>query len=136
MTDNCVFLDASFWISYRDPRENNSKRARRALEKEFQQRSIFVTTLPVICEIQAYFARHPTLRFMILDDLWQNPVLRIEEVTIDDQDQAIDLLRSHRDKAYSLCDSISFVVMRRLGVRRVASYDEQFRQFGEFEIVN
>lgn len=136
MTDNCVFLDASFWISYRDPRESNSIRARRALEKEFQQRSNFVTTLPVICEIQAYFVRHQTLRFMILNDLWQNPLLRIEEVTIDDQDQAIDFLRSRRDKAYSLCDAISFVVMRRLGIRKAASFDEHFRQFGEFEIVN
>ncbi len=136
MTENYVFLDASFWISYRDPRESNSQRARRALENEFQQRSNFVTTLPVICEIQAYFARHPTLRSMILNDLWHNPVLRIEEVTIDDQDQAIELLRSRRDKAYSLCDAISFIVIRRLGVRRAASFDEHFRQFGEFEIVD
>lgn len=73
---------------------------------------------------------------MILNDLWHNPVLRIEEVTIDDQDQAIELLRSRRDKAYSLCDAISFIVIRRLGVRRAASFDEHFRQFGEFEIVD
>ena len=48
---------------------------------------------------------------------------------------AIGLLRQHVDKSYPFCDAISFVVMQRLGTKRVAAYDDHFRQFGEFEQV-
>jgi predicted nucleic acid-binding protein len=31
---------------------------------------------------------------------------------------------------------LSFVVMRRLEIKQVATFDEHFRQFGEFEVLS
>ncbi|MDB6057270.1 MAG: hypothetical protein JWO95_1114, partial [Verrucomicrobiales bacterium] len=39
------------------------------------------------------------------------------------------------DKDYSLCDALSFVIIRRIGLRQAASFDKHFRQFGEFEVL-
>ncbi len=133
--DGRVFLDASFWIAYREPREPLSPRALEILRRLFDARTRFVTTFPVLCEIQAYFSRHAARRQTVLRDLWENPVVDFEDITYRDQESAVALLRSHGDKSFSLCDATSFVVMRRLGLRRAVSFDRHFQQIGGFEVI-
>jgi predicted nucleic acid-binding protein len=48
----------------------------------------------------------------------------------------VKLLRENQDKTYSFCDAVSFVVIKRLHLRRAASYDDHFRQFGGFEVLS
>ena len=130
-----VFLDASFWIAYRDSREPYHSRAKEALSRLFAQRVRFVTTVPVFCEIHAYFSRHGGRRKTILADFWKNPIVEFENTTYIDQEAAVNLLKRHEDKSFSFCDALSFVVMQRLKVCRVATFDEHFRQVGEFVII-
>ena len=130
-----VFLDASFWIAYRDERQNLHEQAKRILSAVFRRRIKFVTTLPVLCEIHAHFCRNAKKKRLIIQDFDNNPLVQIEAITNADQLQAFELLRSQTDKTYSLCDAISFVVIRRLGLNQVLSFDKHFRQFGEFEII-
>ena len=131
-----VFLDASFWIACRDERQNLHEQAKRILSAVFRRRIKFVTTLPVLCEIHAHFCRNMKKKRLIIQDFDNNPLVQIEAITNADQQQAFELLRSQTDKTYSLCDAISFVVIRRLGVSQVLSFDKHFRQFGEFEIIS
>lgn len=132
---NPVFLDASFWIDFRDEEALPHALARKTIGDLFRQRARFVTTLPVICEIHAYFTRSPVTREMVLRELCENPIVTVEDVSAQDQTEALSILRKHRDKDYSLCDALSFVVMRRLSLTRVLSFDDHFRQFGEFEVI-
>ncbi|MGH7975720.1 MAG: type II toxin-antitoxin system VapC family toxin [Limisphaerales bacterium] len=133
---NRVFIDSSFWITCREESEARHPEARRILTDLFSQRAHFVVTLPVICEVHANFSRNPRKRALILKDLCHNPLVTTEEVSHQDQKTALELLTTHRDKNYSLCDAISFVVMRRLKINRAAAFDVHFRQFGEFEIIS
>ena len=94
-----------------------------------------MTTLPVICEIHAAFSRNRRRRALVLEDLWNNPVVKIEGISHQDEASAIEILSANSDKTYSLCDALSFAVMRRLNIRRAVSFDKHFRQFGEFEII-
>jgi uncharacterized protein len=130
-----IFLDASFWINCRDERESSHSLARRIVADLFSKKAQFVTTLPIVCEVHAYFARNTSVRETILKELCENPVVTVEEISHQDQKEAFKLLRRHRDKNYSLCDAISFVVMQRLGLTRVLAFDDHFRQFGEFEMI-
>jgi predicted nucleic acid-binding protein len=130
-----VLLDASFCIALRDPREPMHSQTRQAAESLLRRRTRFVFTSFILAETHAYFSRSPAMRSQILDDAQQNPALHWEPVSHSDETAAVALLRQHRDKQYSLCDAISFVVMRRLGISRAASYDGHFRQFGGIEIV-
>jgi predicted nucleic acid-binding protein len=133
---NRVFIDSSFWITYREETEARWPEAQRILAELFRHRIHFVTTLPVICEIHASFSRNPRKRALVLKDLCHNPLVMIEDVSHQDQKAALELLSMHQDKTYPLCDAISFVIMRRLKIARVAAFDVHFRQFGEFEIVS
>lgn len=132
---NSVFLDASFWINFRDEETLPHPLARQIVVNLFRQKVPMVTTLPIICEIHAYFTRSPGARETVLKDLCENPILAVEDVSLQDQKEALNILRKHRDKDYSLCDALSFVIMRRLRVKRVLSFDTHFRQFGEFEVI-
>ncbi|MDQ3748388.1 MAG: PIN domain-containing protein [Acidobacteriota bacterium] len=44
--------------------------------------------------------------------------------------QAVALLRERADKTYSLCDAVSFVVMRRRGISESLTTDKHFEQEG------
>jgi predicted nucleic acid-binding protein len=132
---NHIFLDASFWIAYRNERQNCHREAKRILAETFRHRIKFVTTLPVLCEIHAHFSRTPKKK-VILQDFESNSLVHIEEVTHADQQLAFKLLRRQTDKSYSLCDAVSFVVMQRLGLKQALAFDDHFRQFGEFEIIS
>ena len=130
-----VFLDASCWIALRDRREPWHGRARAVVKSLLSQRKQFVFTSLVLAETHAHFSRSPRTRCQVLDDAQGNPALHWEAVSSPDEAEAIRLLRQYEDKSYSFCDAISFVVMRRLRVRKVATFDDHFRQFGEFEVV-
>jgi predicted nucleic acid-binding protein len=135
MHSHRVFLDSSFWIAFRDVRQTHHARARDCVAALFRQRTQFLSTPFVFAETHATFARSQGVRERIIGDFWENPLLHFAEVTDADHRAAIRLLRQHEDKSFPFCDAISFVVMRRLGVRRVAAFDEHFRQIGGFEMV-
>lgn len=44
--------------------------------------------------------------------------------------EAIELMSSHADKAWSLTDCASFVIMRSLGIRDAFAFDQDFAQAG------
>lgn len=130
-----VLLDASFWIALRDPREPWHSRARQATVELLKNRTLFVFTTLILAETHAHFSRSRAISAQVLDDAERNPTLHWEPITRADESEAVRLLREHRDKSYSLCDAISFTLMRRLELNRAATLDEHFRQFGEFEII-
>ena len=55
-------------------------------------------------------------------------------VTPDDERSAWALFLAREDKDYSFTDCTSFVLMRRLNIRRVAATDDDFRREG-FDVV-
>jgi len=135
MHRNRVFLDSSFWIAFRDARQSHHAQARAVVSALFRERAAFVSTPFVFAETHATFARSRAIREMIIADFWENPLMDLAEVTEADHREALELLRRHGDKSYPFCDAISFVVIRRLELRRVAAFDDHFRQFGEFELL-
>jgi len=136
VNERLVFLDASFWISLRDEKDAAHEQAKALTKGLLADRKTFLTTHLVFAETHAYFARTRLRSLQVLNDLEGNPVITSEFVLPADQTDAIRILRQHADKSYSFCDAVSFVVMRRLSIRRVATFDEHFRQFGEFEIIS
>lgn len=131
-----VFIDSSFWIAYRNEKQTHYSRARELLVELFQQRAQFLATPFVFAEVHATFARSGKIREQIIRDFWENRLLHLAEISHQDHHEAIKLLRQHEDKTYPFCDAVSFVLMRRLKVRRVAAFDDHFRQFGEFDVLS
>lgn len=74
------------------------------------------------------FPRSSVLTFIV--DLLDN--LDIETVWVDEQlhRDAVDLLTMRHDKTYSLCDSVSFVLMHQRGITEALTTDRHFEQEG------
>ncbi|MEH2372632.1 type II toxin-antitoxin system VapC family toxin [Nostoc sp.] len=74
------------------------------------------------------FPRSVALKFII--DLLDNP--DIETVWINEllHREAVKLLMVRQDKTYSLCDAVSFVLMRQRGVTEALTTDRHFEQEG------
>ena len=74
------------------------------------------------------FPRTEALTFVV--DLVDNP--DIETVWVDEQlhRKAMQLLVDRKDKTYSLCDAVSFVLMRHYGITDALTTDRHFEQEG------
>ncbi len=74
------------------------------------------------------FPRQQVLAFVV--DLVDNP--NIETMWVDEQlhRKAMELLVEREDKTYSLCDAVSFVLMRQRGVTDALTTDRHFEQEG------
>ncbi len=74
------------------------------------------------------FPRQFTLTFIA--DLLGNP--EIEVVWVDEtlDNEALNLLLERQDKNYSLCDAVSFVLMRQRDITKALTTDRHFEQEG------
>lgn len=99
----------------------------------YKQASIRLTHNYIIAEYVALtharrFPRSSVLSFVV--DLWANP--DIETIWVDEalHRTAVELLLARQDKGYSLCDAVSFIVMRQRGITKALSTDRHFEQEG------
>lgn len=100
---------------------------------EYKKATIRLTHSYIISEYVALanarrFPRSFVLAFIV--DLLDN--LDIETVWVDEQlhRDAVELLTMRQDKTYSLCDSVSFVLMLQRGITEALTTDRHFEQEG------
>jgi uncharacterized protein len=74
------------------------------------------------------FSRSAVLSYML--ELLSNQ--KVEVVWVDEflHQEAVNLLISRPDKTYSLCDAVSFVLMRKRGIIEALTTDRHFEQEG------
>ncbi|MGZ8899437.1 MAG: type II toxin-antitoxin system VapC family toxin [Limisphaerales bacterium] len=130
-----VFIDSAFWIALRlrkDPQNNQAQKIARWLGVN---RCTLIVTPFIFAESHAYFCRSE-IRHQVVSDFWANPAVVFEQPSYKDQEQALNILKEHGDKTYSFADAISFVVMMRLGLQEVVTFDRHFHQFGGFTVID
>ena len=66
----------------------------------------------------------------VVTDLLDNPDVRTVWVDEALHREAVALLLARPDKTYSLCDAVSFVLMRRYGITDAPTTDHHFEQEG------
>ena len=73
-------------------------------------------------------SRKRTLQFT--NDLRDSPLTDVVFVNEESHEQAVDLLEHRLDKDWSLCDAVSFLVMRDWRMRDALTTDHHFEQAG------
>lgn len=131
-----IFVDSGYWIGLRDKEDDYHTKARRITHWLIDEKAELLVTPFIFAEVQAFFSRMPNIRQQIIGDFWNNPIVRIEQPTLADQEGAVQVLKKQRDKAFSFTDALSFVVMLRLGITTAVSFDQHYRQFGQFEVID
>ena len=131
-----VFADSAYWIALRNRNDPFHSRARKIAASLIQNRCAIVVTPFVFAESYAFFCRVREIRELVIRDFWKNPLVTIEQATFQDQGAAVEILSEHDDKSYSFADAVSFVIMNRLRLQEVATFDNHFRQFGHFSVLD
>ena len=74
------------------------------------------------------FPRLKSLNFV--SDLMENPYIEVVWINEPLHQEAMNLLFTRQDKSYSLCDAVSFVIMRQRNIIEALTTDHHFEQEG------
>lgn len=123
-----VFVDTSGIVAAMNARDEHHAEARKVFRSVAEEGCGLVITNYVRAETHALLVaragRNIALRFLE-DTSWV-----VEWVSPEDEKRAMDILRTYRDKTFSLTDATSFVVAGRLGIDTAIAFDQHFRQYG------
>jgi len=100
---------------------------------QYQKATTRLTHNYVIAEYVALATARRFPRKFVLDfitDLLDNPDIKL--IWVDEllRQEAVKLLTTRLDKTYSLCDSVSFVIMRQNNITEALTTDKHFEQEG------
>ncbi len=118
-----LFVDTSVWYAAADPSDASNRRAKAILTTD----EALVTSDHVLLETWTLLRNR--IRRQAADRFWEglrSGVAVIEIVGAADLEAAWQIGLTFPDQDFSLGDRTSFAVMRRLGIDRAASFDQDF----------
>ncbi len=124
-----MFLDTSGLLCYHSKDEPEHREAQRLFKGERRHLTHnYVLAEFIALALVRKVPREPTLRFS--SRLLVHPRLQVVWVDHSLHEEALDLLGQRLDKGYSLCDAVSFVLMKRQGIEEALTTDRHFEQEG------
>lgn len=124
-----IFVDTSAWFVFAnrgDPKQSRVAAVLRRFERRLVTSSSIFDETVTLCR---YRYGHKAAA-AIGDTLLSPEVVDLVHVDETDERAAWSLFLARNDKSYSFTDCTSFVIMRRLKLKTVASLDDDFRQEG------
>ena len=122
-----VFVDSSYWLAILNA---NDELHTAACEISLEGR--LITTCAVQLEVMDAFSlpRHRPLALAFWQATSMHSDVSVISLDSDLLDKAVALFEKRPDKAWSLTDCISFIVMQRQGITEALTGDHYFRQAG------
>lgn len=127
------FVDTSFLIALADRSDEHHQEAVQSYRGLVASRGYFVTTSAVLIEFGNGLSKLPwrEVAFRIITEILENKevfyVVHVDKQTLS---KGVGLYGSRKDKEWSLCDCISFVVMERRKLFNALAFDSHFTQAG------
>jgi uncharacterized protein len=118
-----IFVDSSAWFAVVVAKDRNNGRAKSVLQTERHH----VTTDHVI--VETWLLLNSRYRHDAAERFWamiRGGAVRVEIATSADLEAAWAIGEIFADQDFSIVDRTSFAVMERLGITRVASFDDHF----------
>jgi len=127
-----IFADTFYWAALLNPRDQWHRSAKEAQQKLGSAH--LVTTETVLIELLNFFSEYgaemrqtvvATARDILVD-------LDIEYISHSPEMflNALDFYEKRLDKGYSLTDCVSMLTMKNLGVQKILTHDDHFKQEG------
>ena len=124
-----MFIDTSGFFSVNDKAEKHHAEA----HELYNQAWFRMTTNYVLDEFVALATARKLSREKILafsEEILVDETIEIVWIDEDLHTKAVELLKNRKDKLYSLCDAVSFVVMRKRNITEALTTDHHFEQEG------
>lgn len=121
-----LFIDSSVWYAVVDHSDVDNMRAKAILRSG----DALTTSDHVLLETWTLLRNR--IHRKAAEGFWEemrNGIASIEPVGLADLEAAWQIGLAFRDQDFSFVDRTSFAVMRRLGIERVASFDNHFAVF-------
>jgi uncharacterized protein len=118
-----VFVDTSVWFAASNVRDQYNGRAKQLLLK---------ITAPILSDhvlIETWRLVNSQVHREAAENFWlaiRRGAAQMEKVTSGDLETAWAIGEAFPDQSFSIVDRTSFAVMERLGITRVASFDDDF----------
>ena len=124
-----MFIDTSGFFSIHSEADKQHAKA----DEIYNQSWFRLTTSYVLDEFVALASARKLSREKILafsEEILIDETVEIVWVNKDLHTKAVELLKNRKDKSYSLCDAVSFVVMRERKINEALTTDHHFEQEG------
>ncbi|MDH7486366.1 MAG: PIN domain-containing protein [Anaerolineae bacterium] len=130
-----IFVDTSAWYALINDADANHRRAKSYYLSLIKRRTALVTSSDVLTESYTrlrYSVGHRfAVRFHGMMEMAQRQgILRVVWVDEDIASEAWDIFERYEDQFFSFQDCTSFVIARRLDIRDVFAFDEDFGVMG------
>jgi uncharacterized protein len=136
ITDRRIFVDTGAYLALFHKADQRYQQACNTwLELEKQQRIIY-TTNHIVDELATLLARRTDYGFASrkIAQIYASELVIIERSNETDEYSALTLFQKYADQKVSFTDCLSFVVMQRLQIKQVFTFDYHFLLLG-FDVV-
>ncbi len=124
-----IFIDTGFVIGLIYEQDQYHQQAIN-LSIKYEQYS-FVTTDAVLLELGNAVVRHSKPKAIkIIEDFYTSDNVNIVNLTPQLFEEAFNLYKQYEDKTWGLVDCLSFIVMWKLNINKVLTFDKHFSQAG------
>ena len=126
--DYRIFVDTGAYLALFHKADQRHQQAYKAwLELEKQQRKIYITN-HIVDELATLLARRTEYAFASrkMVQIYASELVIIERSSEADEHCALTLFQKYADQKVSFTDCLSFVVMQRLEIKQVFTFDYHF----------
>lgn len=136
MNDKHIFIDTEAYLALFNKRDQHHKKSCELWDEISDSERILITTNHVIDELATLLARRTSYDFASrkLHEIYNSEYPIITRSDQKDELAALGLFNKYSDQKVSFTDCISFVVMKRLKIRQVFSFDRHF-SIWKFEVI-
>ena len=128
-----IFIDTTAFFAVLDEDDQQHASAMNFWVNMLEQKSKLITNNYVLLETIALLQRRIGIT-AVMDIRKITPLLQVDWLTADQHHGVVDYLIVTNRRRLSLVDCSSFETMRRLGIRRVFTFDKHFAEQG-FEVI-
>ena len=130
---SALFLDTAGWFAAVTPRESGHAKARKVYSEAAKAGDRLVTTPLVIAEMHAMILRWANARAG--QDFLELALESGTHIVVETDAELLSAavarwMTRFKDKPFSLCDALSFEIMRRERITRALTFDKHFSMAG------
>lgn len=125
-----VFVDTSAFLAVLDADDDNHSQAKAVWESLLNSRTALFTTSYVLVETYALIQHRLGMEAVRVFHEDIEPLLKIEWVDAPLHSLGMSAVLAANRRKLSLVDTISFAVMRRLGIKKAFAFDQHFIEQG------